>query len=163
MLGPEHADMLTAMHNLGGTLRREGRWVEAEKEQRETLALRRKVIGPENPETLKTVGELALTLSYEKKFDEARKLYAERIEILGRTQGKAEAAAARYDFACGAAVAGFSEEAFDHLKQAIDGGFSEFGQMRTNEQLKSLRGDPRFEALVAAMQQRTAASATKSN
>ena len=163
VLGPEHADMLTAMHNLGGTLRREGRWGEAEKVQRETLALRRKVIGPENPETLKTVGELALTLSHEKKFDEARKLYAERIDVLGRTQGRAEAAAAWYDFACGAAVAGFSEEAFDHLKHAIDGGFSDFGQMRTNEQLKSLRGDPRFEALIVTMHQRATASANKSN
>ncbi len=163
LLGPEHADTLTTMHNLGNTLHKEGRGAEAEKLQRETLDARRRVLGPDNPETLRTAGELAATLFSEHKFEEARKLYAARIETVGRTQGVGGVGSAWYDYACGAAIGGQSEEAFDLLRKAIDKGYSDAENMRNDADLKSLHGDPRFDALVAETKTRAATVAQKTN
>jgi serine/threonine protein kinase/tetratricopeptide (TPR) repeat protein len=163
VIGLEHADTLTAMHNLGATLRRKGRLAESEKLLRQTLDLRRKVVGLENPETLRTASELAATLSHEKKFDEARQLYSTRIDALARTQSREDVATAWYDFACGAAIAGLSDEAFDHLHEAINRGFNQADHIRTDSDLQSLRGDPRFDKIVEEVRKHGASSGEKSN
>jgi eukaryotic-like serine/threonine-protein kinase len=163
LLGPEHADTLTTMHNLGSTLRKEGRHAEAEKLQRETLDARRRVLGPDNPEALRTAGELAATLFSEHNFEEARKLYSARLEAMGRTQGPEGVASAWYDFACGAAIGGQHDEAFELLRRAIDHGYSDAENMRHDNDLQSLHGDPRFETLLAEAQKRVAVDAHMTN
>ena len=163
LLGPEHADTLTTMHNLGNTLHKEGRLAEAEKLQRETLDARRRVLGTDNPETLRTTGELAATLFSEHKFEDGRKLYSARIDAMRRTQGAASVASAWYDYACGAAIGGQRDEAIDLLRKAIDHGYSEAESMRTDSDLTSLHGDPRFELLLTEAQKLAAANTQKTN
>jgi eukaryotic-like serine/threonine-protein kinase len=163
VLGPEHAETLKTMHNLAATLGREGRRGEAETLQRETLESRRRVLGPDNPDTLSTMGELAITLSHEKKFVEAAKLLSELMDALSHPQGREFAASGWYYSACGAAIAGRRDEAFDDLRQAIDQGYVDASYMRRDDDLKSIRDDPRFAELVAEAQKREAATAQKIN
>ena len=47
-----------------------------------------------------------------------------------------------------------TDEAFDYLDHAVDAGYDNAPFIRTDETLKSLRNDPRFDKLLA----RTAAS-----
>jgi hypothetical protein len=64
-----------------------------------------------------------------------------------------------YNFACGAALVGRRDDALNHLDKAIGHGFTDAGMIGAPEDLKSLHGDSRFEALVAkARQNATAAS-----
>ena len=53
-----------------------------------------------------------------------------------------------YNIACGYALAGSKDEALDWLRRAVDAGFQDRQLMTTDSDLESLRGDPRFEALV---------------
>ncbi len=163
VLGPDHAETLKTMHNLAATVGREGRRAEAEKLQRETLEARRRVLGPDNPDTLSTVGELAITLSHEQKFDEAARLLSGLMDAIRHPQGREYAASAWYYSACGASLAGRREEAFDDLRQSIDHGFVDASYMRRDDDLKSIRDDPRFTELVAEAQKREEATAQKTN
>jgi hypothetical protein len=119
------------------------------------------VIGPDHPETLRTVGELAATLFLRHKDAEAHQLYATRLEAIARTQGKDSLAEAWYDYACAAAVAEQLDEAIDHLRQAVRLGFSDSEHMSSDQDLKSLHGDPRFEQLVLDARQRATAAALR--
>ena len=161
--GPENPSTLRTMRSLAFLLHGEGRDAEAEKLQREVLQTGQRVFGPEHPFTLEVMGALAITLASEGKLDSAKKLHSTRLDIASRKPGQAGLADAWYDYACGANQAGRRDEAFDHLRQAIDHGYWDAEQMRIDDDLKSLRGDPRFEALIAEAQKRAAASAQKPN
>jgi non-specific serine/threonine protein kinase/serine/threonine-protein kinase len=161
--GQENPSTLRTMRSLAFLLHGEGRDAEAEKLQREVLQTGQRVFGPEHPFTLEVMGALAITLASEGKLDAAKKLHSTRLDIASRKPGQAGLADAWYDYACGANQAGRRDEAFDHLRQAIDHGYWDAEQMRIDDDLKSLRGDPRFEALIAEAQKRAAASAQKPN
>lgn len=55
----------------------------------------------------------------------------------------------RYDLACALALSGQRKQALAELERAVANGFEDGKHMREDEDLKSLRGDPRFEALLA--------------
>ncbi len=57
-----------------------------------------------------------------------------------------------------AAIAGHHDEALHSLRQAIDHGWEGADSTASDDDLKSLRGDPRFQALVAELRQRAAAA-----
>jgi serine/threonine protein kinase len=157
VLGLEHRRTIGSVRSLAFLLHNEGRNAEAEKLQRQVLQSGRRVFGPEHPFTLATMGALAIVLASKGKLNEANKLQSERIEIASRKPGPQELANAWYDYACGANQAGHREEALDHLRHAIDHGYWDSEQMRVDSDLKSLRGDSRFEALIAEVQKRAAA------
>jgi Tetratricopeptide repeat len=69
------------MGTLAGVLANEGRYPEAEKLQRETLEIRRRVLGPEHPDTLASMNLLAGILLYEGHEVEAEKLERETLAI----------------------------------------------------------------------------------
>lgn len=58
----------------------------------------------------------------------------------------------RYNLACSLALTGERERALDCLAQAIDLGYDDAGFLRDDEDFKGLRGDPRFEALLARLE-----------
>ena len=161
--GPESPTTLTSMRALGYLLHGEGRNAEAEKIQREVLQAGQRAFGREHPFMLETMGALAIVLASEGKLEEAKRLHSARLEIASHKPGQAGLADAWYDYACGANQAGRREEAFDHLRQAIEHGYWDSEQMKIDGDLKSLRGDPRFEAFIAEAKKRAAASAQKSN
>ena len=161
VLGPEAPNTLSDTISLATTVRQEGRYSEAEKLEQPTVAAMRRVLGPEHPYTLTATDELAQTLGKEGRYEEAEKLARETLEIQRRVLGPdhPDAASTAYDLACVLAHTGRSDEAISILREAIDHGLDPVTDltMATDPELKSLRKDPRFEALVSYAQQRAAA------
>jgi hypothetical protein len=46
------------------------------------------------------------------------------------------------------AVLGHQQQALDHLQMAVESGFANASELSSDEDLQSLRDDPRFQALV---------------
>jgi serine/threonine protein kinase len=162
--GPEHPETLSAISNLGNYLSDQGQYPEAEAVQREALDGLRRVVGPENPETLRTMLNLVNSISEQGRYAEAEKLQLETIELERRISGPDHPSTALgvYNLACIKALAGEKEEAFTLLRQSLDHGLSTQTAQRIaqDEDLKSLHGDPRFDAIVTAgrnLAQRSAA------
>ncbi|MGW0250172.1 tetratricopeptide repeat protein [Nocardia goodfellowii] len=86
-LGPEHPRTIDARHQLGWSLRQQGRLDEAEAVYREVLAVRRRVLGPEHPDTLMAHHKLGNCWTDAQRWDEAEaaynEVYAARCRILG--------------------------------------------------------------------------------
>ena len=165
VLGPEHPDTLLAMSNLAYVLADKGRYAEAEKLHRETVDLRRRVLGPEHPDTLKSMTNLAIVLSREGRNAEAEKLEREALDISRRVLGAEhpQTAASIYNLSVIAANKGNRTEALSLLHQALDHGLLLIRAlgMENDPDLKSLHGDPRFDALVVYAKQRAAAKTSE--
>jgi eukaryotic-like serine/threonine-protein kinase len=159
VLGPEHRNTLSSKLNLAVALSHEGHYAEAESLFRETLDVQQRVLGPEHPSTLESLESLAINLSHEgRRYGEAEQLFREAIERARKTNQQGVIALAWYNFACGAAIAGRHDEAIEYLSEAIDHGFEETADaMVSDPDLKVLRGNVRFEALLAKLRQGTAA------
>ena len=162
VLGLEHPDTLNTMSLLADTLMDEDQYAESENLNREVLEIRRRVLGPKNPNTLRSMNNLAVDLSHEKRYGEAENLFREAIQAADRANRTDVLDDLWYNFACGAAISGRRDEALEYLGHAIDLGFSNADTMAADNDLKSLRGDPRFDALVAKARLPAAAS-QKSN
>jgi serine/threonine protein kinase len=158
VFGPQHPSTLISMDTLATILLDEDHYADAEKIYREILGAQRNVFGPEHPVTLHSLEMLGLTLAYEKHFPETEKLFHEAISIAGKASGQTSLPAAWYDFACAAAVAGHRDEALRYLGEAIDRGYGNAQEIASDGDLKSLRGDPRFAALIEKVRQRVTAS-----
>jgi len=55
---------------------------------------------------------------------------------------------AHYNLACAYALLGFKEEALQHLEKAVENGYDDPDHMSADEDLKSLRDEPRFKRLL---------------
>ncbi len=166
VLGPEHPDTLESMNNLASVLASEGHYAAAEKLHRETLDIRRRVLGPEHPDTLKSMNNLASVLGTEGHHADAEKLHRETLDIRRRVLGpeSPDAASSMYNLGCVEALEGRRDEALSSLRDAVDHGLRPSTDLwlEKDPDLKSLHGDPRFDALVAHAKER-AAAAQKSN
>ena len=162
LLGQDDPTTVLMMSNLANTLDLEGHYAEAEKLYRETLGIQRRVLGAEHPSTLLSMAHLANVLSDERRYAEAEKLQRETLDIRRRVLGPVhvDVAGSMYNLGCLMALQGRPNEAFSMLREAIDNGLD----VRTglsierDSDLKSLHGDPRFDALVAHAKERAAAA-----
>ena len=83
--GPEHPDTVMGMTNLSNALSEEGHYAEAEKLQREALAVdRRNARRAENPQTLNAMENLSYTLGNENHLAEAEQLQRQVITVGSR-------------------------------------------------------------------------------
>ena len=153
VLGPEHPDTLTLMSDLAGTLSHQGRHAEAETLLRETIDSERRVLGPDHVQTMVSLGAEAINLSYEGRYGDAEKILGELVRKAGEAKDARKLGIVWYDFACAAAVAGRRDEALSYLGQAIDYGVENPDYLASDPDLKSLHGDPRFEALLVKARQ----------
>ena len=165
VLGPEHPETLKSMTNLAIVLSREGRDAEAEKLEREELDISRRVLGPKHKGTLTSMDNLAIVLSREGRNAEAEKLEREALDISRRVLGAEhpQTAASIYNLGVIAANKGNRTEALSLLHQALDHGLLLIRAlgMENDPDLKSLHGDPRFDALVVYAKQRAAAKTSE--
>ena len=66
----------------------QGRYADAEKLQRQTLDIRRRVLGKEHPDTLSSMNNLANVLSDEAKYAEAERLLREALPTMRHVLGE---------------------------------------------------------------------------
>jgi eukaryotic-like serine/threonine-protein kinase len=147
VLGPENADTLASQASLAGVLIKEGRYQEAEAMARRTFDTQVRVLGPQQADTVNTLQVLGTAMVHNHRYAEAKKLFGDTIEQVSHTPG-ASVFQAWYNFACVAAAANDRAEAIRHLRDAIAHGYKDIDHMRIDEDLKALRGDPGFEALL---------------
>ena len=160
VVGPEHPDTLLFLNNLGVVLDDSGRWADSEKIERELLDTERRILGPEHPDTLRTMDNLANSLSELGRYAEAEKLERETIVLRTRFSGPDHplTTGAVYNLACILAREGRRDEAVSFLRQSLDHGLplkTALG-IESDSDLKSLHGDPRFDAIVVAAHQHAA-------
>jgi serine/threonine protein kinase len=158
VLGPEHPTTLLTSANLANVLADEKRSGEAEKLLRETLDIQRRVLGPEHSDTLQSATNLATILDDERRYADAEKLQRETLEIQRRVLGPEHPAtiSSIYNLACDVAGEGKRDEALSLLSEAVAHGGGR--EMQTDSDLKSLHGDPRFDALVAKVKAQAASA-----
>jgi Tetratricopeptide repeat len=148
------------MNNLVAILGYEGHYAESEKVVRQTLDIQRRVLGPAHPDPLMAMNNLAVTMGYEGRYVEAEKLMKQTLDIERRVLGPAHPSTARsiYDFGCLEARQSKRDEALSLLREAVDHGLPHDVGIDKDPDLKSLHGDPHFDALVAHAKDRAAAA-----
>ena len=163
VLGPDHQDTLVSMNGLAAAMDDEGRHAEAEKLYRQVLDIRRRALGPNHPDTLRSMNDLANVLNHEGRYVEAEKLGRQALDLRRRVLGPdhPETANSTYTLACIMARQNRRNEALSLLREAVEHGLPTYAilGMDQDPDLKSLHGDPRFEALVAKARQATASKA----
>jgi len=80
-------ERLAAAVNLAASLGRQGKYDEAEKMQREVLAVKQRMLGAEHPDTLMTANNLAASLTRQEKYDDAEKMMREVLAVKQRVLG----------------------------------------------------------------------------
>jgi serine/threonine protein kinase len=149
VLGPEHPQTLRAMTILALTMVKEGRYSEADKLQSQVIEIKTRVLGPTHTSTLQSMEMEAVGLSREGHYADSEGMFRSVIETAEKTSQPATVAEAWYNFACAEAGRGRPDQAFADLNHAIENGLISPGELSADPELKSLHGDPRFDALVA--------------
>ncbi len=154
LLGPDHPETLLSQRDLALTLSGEGNYAEAETLFRNNLDARTRTLGADDLATLVDREYLAIDLSHEGRYAEAEKLFRQSLDAAQKANRPAAVRLAWYNFACGAAAAGRTDEAFEYLGRAIDLGYGPADSIANDTDLASLRNDPRFAALLAKIPNR---------
>ncbi|ABF41311.1 serine/threonine protein kinase with TPR repeats [Candidatus Koribacter versatilis Ellin345] len=155
VMGADNPDTLSASMTLATALSDAGKFAEAESIARDVLDRYRKTVGNDNPHTTDAMGTLATVLVHEKRFAEADKFFAESVEIIQKSGRTTDLGSALYNYACGDAIAGSRDKAFEHLTQAIATGYAPAPEaMEADNDLKSLHADPRFAETIADARKR---------
>jgi non-specific serine/threonine protein kinase/serine/threonine-protein kinase len=153
VLDPNDPDTLASKSLLAQILLAEHRHHEAEDLARQAFNDQLRTLGPQHNDTLESLGFLGDALVRSGRYDEARKLHLDTIDKISIDQkGGARSEVVNglwYNLACFAARSGNRGDAFKYLGQAIAAGYTDAGHMRTDDDLKPLRSDPRFDELAA--------------
>ena len=140
-----HDDDLDNLHS-------DPRWPQLKKEAREAegsraqsqaraAAARYERVVARNPKSGEPFFDVGLELLRADQYDLAVQAYQTAIDR-GYRLGTAY-----YNQACGYALAGDKDRAFESLRKALDSGFDQPGTLSKDDDLDSLHGDPRFAAL----------------
>ena len=127
----------------------EGHYEEAEKLQSQIVESKRRVLGPAHNSTLQSMELDALCLSKEGRYADAEKIFREVIATAEQSNQPGTVAETWYNFACADAQRGQVDQAFADLDHAVEKGLVSPGALAADPDLKSLHGDPRFDAIVA--------------
>jgi eukaryotic-like serine/threonine-protein kinase len=161
IFGPEHPETLMGTSNLANYISDQGRYAECEPMYRETLAIQTRLFGRTHPDALQTMDNLANALSELKRRSEAEALLREILAIRMQNFGAhtQETANTAYNLACMLALDNRRDEALTYLRQAVDYGLPvRMGlTIEKDEDMKLLRGEPRFKAIVELAKQRAQA------
>ncbi len=152
--GPDNADMLACMNNLAIVYGMEHKLTASEALLHETLARCLRVLGPTDTLTRQAMINLAETLAYEKRADESIALFETLLKNAAKSEGNA-LSEAHYQYAVGLTILGRRDEAFHQLQQSVDLGFADARQLTSDDDLKPLHNDPRFQTLLDQIKKRS--------
>jgi len=165
LLGSDHPDTLIAMGNLATVFENQGRYSESEKLQREVLARCRRTLGKDHPLTAVALYNVADVLYYQHRYAEAATVLREAVDIERRVLGSKhpDTVDSVYKLARLLALTRKPDEAISLLDNAVDNGLDPglLVNFEKDTALKSLRGNPRFDALVAKAGKRPVTTAQK--
>jgi hypothetical protein len=135
------------------------RYADADRLLRETLPTAHRVLGPEDSQTLWAENSLAAAYAGDHRYADAERVLRETLTTARRVLGETNELTAEliYNLACLAALQGHRAEALTTLRQALDHGYRRADEMPNDEDLKSLHGDPRFDAILADLKKLDAA------
>jgi eukaryotic-like serine/threonine-protein kinase len=151
VLGVEHHDTLVSQSRLAEILIREGRYAGAEKIARQAFEVRLRTLGPQHPETLDSLQRLGTALAHSHRYAEASSLFRDAIEKQDNANGQGAPFSVWYAFACVAVAGNHPDDAVSYLQEAINRGYKNLDGLIIDEDLKSLRPNPKFQELVAAL------------
>ena len=116
-----------------------------------------RVHGPVHVDVAQTLHLMAMVHVGTGQTAEARRLLRASIDMAGKAAGPRHRYVSRgyYNLACLSAKAGERDRALDLLREALDHGFA-WGVIFDDRDLAALRGDPKFEAMVADVRRRIA-------
>lgn len=135
-----NVDTLAFVESLGDHIQRKASRLGLEFEARfYGAALERQ---PDSPDVLAVLGEALTSLG---RYEEGLEADQALVKLVP------ENGTVRYNLACSLALCGRSEEALDELEHAVECGYDEVGHMVADEDLVSLREEPRFKALVKVL------------
>jgi non-specific serine/threonine protein kinase/serine/threonine-protein kinase len=157
VLDTNDPDTLASRSFLADVLLKEQRPQEAEVFARQAFNDQLRTLGPLHHDTMESLGTLGNALVKSGRYEDARKLYLDTINTINIDKSGAQGGDVFwlwYNLACLAAGAGHRDDAFDDLHRAIEAGYNDPQLIRTDDDLKSLRNDPRFDKLVAGLQGR---------
>jgi len=99
--------------------------------------------------------QLGEALAYTDRYPEAAKLFQDAIakEASSATAGQGNPFQLWYAFACVAAAANRPDEAVQYLQEAVHRGYKYADALMADNDLKNLRGNQRFQELVAQLRQ----------
>jgi eukaryotic-like serine/threonine-protein kinase len=140
----------------------EHRYAEAEQTAQQAFDVQLRVLGAQHIDTLNSMQILGTAMVYNHRYDEAKKLFGDVLEKADKTQ-EATVPLGWYKFACVAAAAHDPDEAVQLLREAVNHGYKDIDRIRTDDDLKSLRGNPRFETFLTDVRKRTEASSQQHN
>jgi len=151
VLGDDGPNTLLSLEALATISSELGRKDEAEKLYRDALARQSRVLGKEHPDTLFTMKELADFLIGEHRYEEADRLLDATLKGMQRVYGEdhPDTAEPMVSLARLAALRGERAKSIDWLRQAVAHGYRLEDGLANDPDLKSLHGDPAFDALVA--------------
>ncbi len=155
--GEDAPATLLAYEALAVVLGSTGRQDEALEMLRRVVDGRRRVFG-DSLELQHAVQNLAFTYSYAGRHAEAQPLYRESIRVAEKLEDPTRLSNAWLGFAMGSTMAGARDAAFDALRRALDAGPGFVLQIEALDDLKPLRGDPRYDALVREIRARKPAA-----
>ena len=158
---PEGPNCPVGRTYLARTLTKEGHYAEAEKVAREGYDALLRLSGPQHPDTLEAELALARALAFSRRYAQASQLFRDTIDSSSNAAGQGHLGGEWYDFACVAAAAGRSDDAFQFLNEAIRRGYKDVDNLITDHDLENLRRDPRFQELVAELRKPPARAATR--
>jgi eukaryotic-like serine/threonine-protein kinase len=153
VLDANDPDTLASRSLLADILLSEQKPQEAEAFARQAFNDQLRTLGPQHRDTLESLGLLGTALVKTGHYEDAKKLYLDTIDkiITGKKEvvHSGDVPGLWYDLASLAAQIGRRDEAFEYLSHSIEAGYTNAQFMRTDDVLKPLRNDSRFDKLVA--------------
>jgi serine/threonine protein kinase len=162
VLGLENPDTLASKAELAGILINEGKYREAEDLARQAFDAQLRILGPQHLDTMNSLQFLATAMVYDHHYDEAKKLFEEILNKMNQASPE-DISGVWYNFACIAAAAHERDEAVRYLREAVKRGYKDIDHMRKDDDLKALRGYPRFEAFLSEAKKSTDAASRQTN
>jgi non-specific serine/threonine protein kinase/serine/threonine-protein kinase len=151
-VGPDHPSTLESMSYLAITLAKEHKLEESERLLRDSVEIGLRTVGPVYTTRI-AMGNLATTLAYEKRVDQSIALFEKLMAYASTSEGTAMMDA-HYQYAAGLSILGRRDQAFEHLQEAVKLGFENTNQLTTDDDLKPLHDDPRFQTLLEEIQKK---------